>query len=39
MVTPVRLGRYELHDELATGGMASVHLGRLYGGAGSDWLR
>jgi serine/threonine-protein kinase len=34
VVTPVRLGRYELHDEIAVGGMASVHLGRLYGGAG-----
>jgi len=34
MVTPVRIGRYELHDEIALGGMASVHLGRYFGGAG-----
>lgn len=34
MVTPVRIGRYELHDEIAVGGMASVHLGRYFGGAG-----
>ena len=34
MVTPVRIGRYELHDEIALGGMAAVHLGRFYGSAG-----
>lgn len=27
-------GRYALHDEIASGGMASVHLGRLAGAAG-----
>jgi serine/threonine protein kinase len=26
---PLRLGRYALHDEIASGGMASVHFGRL----------
>ncbi len=30
----VSLGRYTLHAELASGGMASVHLGRLVGDAG-----
>lgn len=28
------LGRYELHDEIAAGGMASVYLGRMVGSAG-----
>lgn len=28
------LGRYVLHDEIASGGMATVHLGRLLGAAG-----
>src|SRR5262245_54407846 len=28
------VGRYVLHDEIASGGMASVHLGRLIGPAG-----
>src|SRR5215470_806227 len=28
------VGRYVLHDEIASGGMASVHLGRLLGPAG-----
>ncbi len=28
------IGRYALHDELASGGMAAVHLGRLLGPAG-----
>jgi serine/threonine-protein kinase len=28
------LGRYILHDEIASGGMATVHLGRLLGPAG-----
>jgi serine/threonine-protein kinase len=33
--SPVRaLGRYELHGELASGGMATVHVGRLVGEAG-----
>jgi serine/threonine-protein kinase len=33
--SPARiLGRYELHGELAAGGMATVHLGRLLGEAG-----
>jgi eukaryotic-like serine/threonine-protein kinase len=30
----VRVGRYVLHDEIASGGMASVHLGRLHGERG-----
>ncbi len=29
-----RIGRYELHDEIATGGMATVHLGKLRGDGG-----
>jgi len=32
--TPRTLGRYALHDALASGGMATVHLGRLLGPAG-----
>ncbi len=28
------LGRYRVHDEIAAGGMATVHLGRLLGDAG-----
>ena len=28
------VGRYALHDEIASGGMATVHLGRLVGAAG-----
>ncbi len=28
------VGRYALFDEIASGGMASIHLGRLLGGAG-----
>jgi serine/threonine protein kinase len=28
------IGRYALHDEIASGGMATVHLGRLVGEAG-----
>jgi eukaryotic-like serine/threonine-protein kinase len=31
---PIRLGRYALFDELAAGGMATVHLGRLIGPVG-----
>ena len=31
---PIRLGRYALFDELASGGMATVHLGRLLGPVG-----
>lgn len=31
---PVTLGRYELHGEIASGGSASVHLGRLIGAGG-----
>src|SRR5579884_4207168 len=31
---PRLVGRYELHAELASGGMAVVHLGRLLGDAG-----
>ena len=30
----VHIGRYDLHDEIASGGMGSVHLGRLRGAAG-----
>ena len=32
--SPIILGRYELHSAIATGGMASIHLGRLRGPAG-----
>src|ERR1700733_2731220 len=32
--SPIVLGRYELHSAIATGGMASIHLGRLRGPAG-----
>jgi hypothetical protein len=31
---PRRIGRYELHDAIGRGGMASVHLGRLTGPVG-----
>src|SRR5260221_14338647 len=31
---PIRIDRYELYGEIASGGMASVHLGRLVGPAG-----
>jgi len=31
---PLRLGRYALYDEIASGGMATVHLGRLVGPVG-----
>ncbi len=31
---PQRLGRYAVFAEIASGGMASVHLGRLMGSAG-----
>jgi eukaryotic-like serine/threonine-protein kinase len=34
MATESTLGRYTLHGELAAGGMATVHLGRLLGPAG-----
>ena len=30
----VHVGRYLLHDEIASGGMGTVHLGQLHGGAG-----
>jgi serine/threonine-protein kinase len=30
----LRLGRYTLYDEIASGGMAAVHIGRAHGGAG-----
>ena len=33
-VEPRRLGRYTLFDEIASGGMATVHFGRLLGPAG-----
>src|SRR5215472_3661725 len=32
--TPRVIGRYRLYDTIATGGMASVHFGRLMGHAG-----
>lgn len=32
--TPLVVGRYEIHERLASGGMASVHVGRLLGPAG-----
>jgi serine/threonine-protein kinase len=31
---PVRVGRYAIHDRIAAGGMATVHLGRLVGEGG-----
>src|SRR6478672_7966487 len=31
---PIRIGRYVLHGELAAGGMAAVHFGRLIGTGG-----
>src|SRR6516162_3580863 len=31
---PVIIGRYALYDEIASGGMASVHIGRLLGPVG-----
>lgn len=34
MVAPEVVGRYALHEEIAAGGMARVHLGRLLGPAG-----
>ena len=33
-VRSAKVGRYVLHDEIASGGMAVVHLGRLVGPAG-----
>src|ERR1044071_1921180 len=30
---PLRIDRYELHDVIASGGMATVHVGRLVGPA------
>ncbi len=32
--SPPTIGRYSLHDEIASGGMATVHLGRLAGPVG-----
>lgn len=32
--TPVSVGRYELFDQIATGGMGTVHIGRLKGAGG-----
>ncbi|HEY8078603.1 MAG TPA: serine/threonine-protein kinase, partial [Labilithrix sp.] len=34
MAAPIQIGRYVLHDVIASGGMASVHFGRLVGPAG-----
>ncbi len=31
---PVVIGRYALYDEIASGGMATVHIGRLLGPVG-----
>ncbi len=36
MAAPTVLGRYELHAPIATGGMASIHLGRVRGAAGFE---
>ena len=36
MAGPTILGRYELHGSIATGGMASIHLGRVRGAAGFE---
>lgn len=37
-MTPDRIGRYEIHAEIASGGMATVYLARLTGPAGFDKL-
>jgi serine/threonine-protein kinase len=34
MTETCKVGRYEIHDAIASGGMATVHLGRLKGTAG-----
>ena len=34
MAPPLQIGRYVLHGEIASGGMASVHYGRLVGTSG-----
>jgi len=34
MDAPQRIGRYAIHGEIASGGMATVHLGRMTGEAG-----
>jgi serine/threonine-protein kinase len=34
LAPPLQIGRYVLHDEIASGGMASVHYGRLVGAGG-----
>ncbi len=34
MEAPLQIGRYVLHDQIAAGGMATVHIGRLTGGLG-----
>ena len=34
LAPPLQIGRYELHGEIASGGMASVHYGRLIGTGG-----
>jgi hypothetical protein len=31
---PLQIGRYVLYDEIASGGMAKVHLGRAQGALG-----
>src|SRR5688572_1516624 len=31
---PIRIGRYTLHDEIASGGMARVYFGRMAGAVG-----
>ena len=33
----LKLGRYVLHSEIAAGGMAAVHFGRLAGAGGFQW--
>jgi serine/threonine-protein kinase len=34
LATPLQIGRYVLHGEIAAGGMAAVHYGRLVGASG-----
>ncbi|RYG65653.1 serine/threonine protein kinase, partial [bacterium] len=36
--TPRELGRYVLYDQIASGGMATVHFGRLHGAVGFSRL-
>src|SRR3954465_2444964 len=36
LLVPTRLGRYDLFGEIASGGMATVYLGRMVGRAGFE---